>query len=282
MSNQTVTLQTIQNMIITLPGREPFMLGQDLATIYETEPKRIAEAVKRNQARFPDDFVFQLTDTEVEILRTQIATANFAKIRTNPLGFYQAGANMLSVVLHSAIAVDRSIQIMRAFTAMEIQAANNVLLSARETLRKARQAEQHAKLEWQQNRAIGKVVRLKETEVIKEFIGYAKGQGSKSAEMYYLSLSVMLNRELFSIEPKSTPENFRDTLSTSQIRHVEMAETAITLALLEGMEKMLPYKAIFVFAKERVRLLLKTIGKPSPLMLGEPANQLTFIVDVVA
>ncbi|MBF0341510.1 MAG: ORF6N domain-containing protein [Magnetococcales bacterium] len=282
MSNQTVTLQTIQSMIIVLPGREPFMLAQDLAAIYETEPKYIARAVKRNTARFPDDFVFQLTDEEVEILRCQIGTAKFAKIRSNPLGFFQTGANMLSVVLNSSIAVERSKQIVRAFTAMEVHAANDVLLSARETLRKARQAERHAQIEWQKNRAIGKVARRDETDTVKVFIGYAKGQGSKNAEMYYLNLSAMLNRELFGLEPKNTPDHFRDTLDAAQLGHVRMAEIAVGRALTEGMEKTLPYKAIFLFAKERVKMLVQMVGRPHPLMLGDPANTLTLPVQVVA
>lgn len=282
MSNQTVTVQTIQDMIITLPGREPFMLAQDLASIYETEPMRIGEAVKRNQKRFPDDFVFRLTDEETAILKSQIAISNLSSKanRDNPLGFYRTGANMLSMVLKSPIAVDRSKQIVRAFTAMEVETANNVLQSARETLRKARQAERHAQLEWQQARSTGKQTRREETDIIKEFIGYAKGQGSKSAEMYYLAFSVMVNRELFGLEPKNTPENFRDTLDAAQLSHVRMAEIATGRALTEGMAKILPYKAVFAFAKERVRLLVQMVGKPHPLMLDEPANAQLLVLEV--
>ena len=108
MNNPAVSVQAIQSTIITLPDRESFMLGQDLAAIYETEPRAITQAVKRNPARFDERFVFQLTDEETAILKCQFGTsksdlrsqtviANFAKMRFNPLGFTQAGANMLSV-----------------------------------------------------------------------------------------------------------------------------------------------------------------------------------------
>ena len=116
MPNQAVTVQAIQNTIFTLPGRQPFMLGQDLAAIYETETKYITRAVERNPDRFPDDFVFQLTDEETAALKSQIASSNpelkcqfgTSKLspmanRANPHGFYQTGANMLSTVLKSPV-----------------------------------------------------------------------------------------------------------------------------------------------------------------------------------
>ncbi|MBF0629312.1 MAG: ORF6N domain-containing protein, partial [Magnetococcales bacterium] len=264
MSMQEVSITTIQHSILSLPDREPFMLGQDLAVIYEVEPRAITQAVKRNPERFPEDFAFRLTDEETAFLKSQNVTSNLsAKAnRDNPLGFYRTGANMLSAVLKSPVAVQRSITIMRAFSALEEHGINQVLQSAKETLRKARQAERHAQLEWQQARSIGKQTRREETDVIKEFIGYAKGQGSRNAEMYFLSLSAMVNRELFGLEPKNTPDHFRDTLDAAQLGHLRMAEIAVGRALTEGMANTLPYKAIFTFAKERVKQLITMVGKP--------------------
>ncbi|MBF0262934.1 MAG: Rha family transcriptional regulator [Magnetococcales bacterium] len=141
-----------------------------------------------------------------------------------------------------------------------------------EAIRQARQAERHAQLEWQQARSTGKLARREETDIIKEFIGYAKGQGSRNADMYYLSLTAMVNRKLFGLEPKNTPEHFRDTLDAAQLGHLRMAEIAVRRALTEGMTNMLPYKAIFTFAKERVKQLIAMVGKPHPLLTGEPAN----------
>jgi hypothetical protein len=68
-------IQTIQNKIYEIRG-ERVMLDKDLAALYETETKRLIEAVKRNIKRFPKDFMFQLTAAEFESLRSQFATSN--------------------------------------------------------------------------------------------------------------------------------------------------------------------------------------------------------------
>jgi len=121
-ATSSLTLQAIQTKIHHLPTRvKPFMLGQDLAELYEVEPKHITQAVKRNPRRFPSDFYFQLTDNEVDILRSQNITAISNMVRINPLGFHREGANMLSAVLKSVIAAERSVQIMYAFSALEAE-----------------------------------------------------------------------------------------------------------------------------------------------------------------
>jgi hypothetical protein len=118
--NNEPTVQEIQSRIIHLPNRPPFMLDKDLAEIYETETKRINEAVRRNPKRFPSDFCFRLTKEETDFLRSQNATfKQLQDVKYLPHGFTREGANMLSAVLHTDVAVDRSIQIMRAFSAME-------------------------------------------------------------------------------------------------------------------------------------------------------------------
>jgi hypothetical protein len=117
----SLTIQEIQARIKTLPNHAPFMLDQDLACLYDTEVRHINQAVKRNLERFPSDFCFQLTKKDVQFLRSQSVIANSPKSRTNPYGFTREGANMLCVVLHTKIAVERSIQIMRAFSALESQ-----------------------------------------------------------------------------------------------------------------------------------------------------------------
>ena len=72
---ENVTAQTIEDKIFTIRGVQ-VMLDRDLAELYEVETKRINEQVKRNIERFPEEFCFQLTKEEVEILRSQIATLN--------------------------------------------------------------------------------------------------------------------------------------------------------------------------------------------------------------
>ena len=93
------------------------MVDRDLAVLYGVELKRMNEAVKRNIERFPADFMFQLTQDEWDILRSQNATANknLSKIRYMPYVFTEHGVLMLSNVLNSPKAINMSIQIIRVF-----------------------------------------------------------------------------------------------------------------------------------------------------------------------
>jgi len=91
------------------------MLDSDLAELYEVETKRINEQVKRNQNRFPPDFMFQLTEEEVRNLKSQTATSSWGGRRKPPYAFTEHGVLMLSSVLKSDRAVAVNIQIMRVY-----------------------------------------------------------------------------------------------------------------------------------------------------------------------
>ncbi len=92
------------------------MLNRDLAELYGVETKRLKEQVKRNIDRFPEDFMFELSHDEFEILRSQIATSRWGGTRYAPMVFTEQGVAMLSSVLNSERAIQVNIQIMRAFT----------------------------------------------------------------------------------------------------------------------------------------------------------------------
>ena len=131
-------IQTIQSMIYEIRGQR-VMLDFDLAEMYGVETRRLNEQVKRNIERFPEDFMFQLTKGEHEILKSQIATSNssenqnvavsISQIATSkpkerrggtqkrPYAFTENGVAMLSSVLRSPLAIQVNIGIMRAFTA---------------------------------------------------------------------------------------------------------------------------------------------------------------------
>lgn len=94
------------------------MLDSDLADLYGVETKNLNKAVKRNLKRFPDDFMFQLTEEEHEILRFQIGTLRFehgGHKKYLPYVFTQEGISMLSGVLRSDRAIEVNIAIMRTF-----------------------------------------------------------------------------------------------------------------------------------------------------------------------
>lgn len=91
------------------------MLDSDLALLYEVKTKRLNEQVIRNKKRFPEDFMFQLTEQEAVFLRSQTATSKRGGRRYLPYVFTQEGVAMLSSVLNSERAIMVNIQIMRAF-----------------------------------------------------------------------------------------------------------------------------------------------------------------------
>ena len=92
------------------------MLDSDLAELYEVETKRLNEQVKRNESRFPDDFMFQLTSEEWENLKSQNATSSWGGRRKLPYAFTEHGVLMLSSVLNSKRAIAVNIHIMRVYT----------------------------------------------------------------------------------------------------------------------------------------------------------------------
>lgn len=91
------------------------MMDFHLAELYEVETKALKQAVKRNRYRFPDDFMFQLTKTEFESLRSQIVTSNRGGTRYMPYAFTEQGVAMISSILQSRKAIEVNIAIMRAF-----------------------------------------------------------------------------------------------------------------------------------------------------------------------
>ena len=117
------------------------MLDSDLAVIYGVTAKRLNEQLKRNRARFPDDFAFQLTVQEFMNLKSQIATSSlksqFVISRSHggkrklPWVFTEHGALMLASVLNSEIAVQASVRVVRAFVRLREMVVANAQLAAK-------------------------------------------------------------------------------------------------------------------------------------------------------
>ena len=113
---QMVPVEIIERKIYLIRGCK-VMLDSHLAELYNVPTKRLNEAVKRNRGRFPDDFMFQLSEEELENLRSQIATssAGHGGRRSPPYAFTEHGVAMLSSVLSSKRAIELNILIIRAF-----------------------------------------------------------------------------------------------------------------------------------------------------------------------
>jgi hypothetical protein len=109
----------IKSKIYELRGVK-VMLDFDLAELYGVETKRLKEQVKRNIERFPDDFMFQLSNNECSELVANCDQfwSNIKHSSINPLAFTQEGVAMLSGILRSPKAVEMNICIMRAFVVL--------------------------------------------------------------------------------------------------------------------------------------------------------------------
>lgn len=125
-----IPLETIKTLIYLIRDQK-VILDQDIASLYGVETRRLNEQVKRNRDRFPEDFMFQLTSTEFEILKSQIATSNWGGRRTAPYAFTEQGIAMLSSVLSSQRAIGVNIAVVRAFVQLR-----TILTSHEEVSRK--------------------------------------------------------------------------------------------------------------------------------------------------
>ena len=125
----------IEQMILLIRNQQ-VMLDSDLADLYNVQTRTLNQAVKRNIARFPESFCFQLNHDETENLRSQIVISNPGPDdrggrRYLPYAFTQQGIAMLSSVLKSETAIQVSINIMNAFVAMHKLLVNHALLFER-------------------------------------------------------------------------------------------------------------------------------------------------------
>ena len=128
---ETVNKQNLQDKIYTIRGLQ-VMLDRDLAEFYGVKSIRLREQVKRNIERFPNDFMFQLSENEVDFMVSQNAIPSKQHLGGSlPLVFTEQGVATLSSVLTSKMAVEIHIQIMRAFVNMRKFISNNALIFQR-------------------------------------------------------------------------------------------------------------------------------------------------------
>jgi len=98
--------------------RRRVILDRDLALLYGVQAKRFNEQVRRNLRKFPPDFMFELTNQEFAILRSQFATSSWGGRRYAPLAFTEHGAIMAATLLNSPRAIEISVYVVRAFIGM--------------------------------------------------------------------------------------------------------------------------------------------------------------------
>ena len=126
MSHDLIPSELVESKIFVFRGKN-VMIDRDLAILYGVETRVLNQAVRRNTRRFPEDFMFQLTDQESQNLRSQIVTSSleYGGRRYSPYVFTEQGVAMLSSVLKSDRAIQVNIQIMRTFTIMREMLTEN-------------------------------------------------------------------------------------------------------------------------------------------------------------
>ncbi|HEU0204428.1 MAG TPA: ORF6N domain-containing protein [Burkholderiaceae bacterium] len=125
-------METIAARIVLVRGQK-VLLDADLAVFYGVQTRALVQAVKRNLDRFPDDFMFQLSNQELAVLRSQtvISSATHGGRRYAPYAFTEQGVAMLSSVLNSTQAIRVNIAIMRAFVKLrEMPCSSRAFLSS--------------------------------------------------------------------------------------------------------------------------------------------------------
>ena len=131
MQELIINENNIKDKIYTIRNLQ-VMLDKDLAELYGVKPIRLREQIKRNIARFPDDFMFQLNEDEVDLMVSQNAIPSRKYLGGSlPLVFTEQGVSMLSSVLRSEIAVNISVQIIRVFVSMRKIISQNISMFER-------------------------------------------------------------------------------------------------------------------------------------------------------
>jgi phage regulator Rha-like protein len=133
-----IPVETIVSKILFLRN-EKVLLDRDLAEMYGVETKQLKRAVRRNIDRFPNDFMFKLTNAEHRSLRRQFGTLKRgAHSKYPPMAFTEQGVAMLSTVLNSRRAIEVNIAIMRAFVHLR-----KMIVSHKELAKKLKELEHH-------------------------------------------------------------------------------------------------------------------------------------------
>lgn len=138
------SIQIIQTKIYELRGQK-VMLDSDLAELYNVETRVMNQSVKRNMKRFPEDFMFQLTETEWKNMSSQFVMTSRAKRPKSalPFVFTEQGVAMLSGLLNSDVAIEANIRIMRAFVQVRKMLANPAMDELSELKREVKEIKEY-------------------------------------------------------------------------------------------------------------------------------------------
>lgn len=188
-------LEVIQSKIYDIRGQK-VMLDRDLAEMYGVETRALNQAVKRNTDRFPVDFMFQLTDEETEIWKSQIVMSNSIKmgVRRNPYVFTELGVAMLSSVLNSKTAIQINMGIMRAFVAARQLLLNPPTDPVRELQSEVKELKEYIEEVFADYNDINDDTRM-QLELINQTLAELQAQRLWQTSRVILSASLLLRRD---------------------------------------------------------------------------------------
>lgn len=187
-----------------------------------------------------------------EFNRSNFGAIEYADSKGRSMPAYRIsrdGFTMLAMGFTGAVAAKWREAFIGAFNAMERKLRSTAAL--------------HSDPLWQKFRLGGKVVRHDLTDTLRDFIEYAKGQGSTSAEKYYMIVTKMEYKALFMVG-EAVGKDFRDRLTIRQTSYLTAAEAIAQKAFREGMAKGVHYKEIYQLAKLRVEAYSGLLGPTSP------------------
>ena len=165
----------IMNKIYLIRGQK-VMLDNDLAELYGVETKQLKRAVRRNIKRFPPDFMFELSQEELENLRSQFGTSSWGGIRYPPMAFSEQGVAMLSSVLNSDRAILVNIRIIRIFMKMReiFQSNKDIILKLNEIEQKLSGHDDKIILIFEYLRQLEQAKQQQEEQAGRKRIGYRR------------------------------------------------------------------------------------------------------------
>lgn len=223
------------NALITFQGSKPFVSTLDIAEGIGVKNRAIIQLAKRYQPQFEELGVLTFEMSKPPRNSKGGRPETYALLNEGQATF------LLTLSKNTPAVVAFKLRLTKAFTAL------------------ARQAIRKAELEWQQARSQGKVARKQETDTIKAFIEYAKGQGSKHPAFYYTNLTKATYKALFLVNGPMA--GLREKLDPVQLGMLSTAEYVANQELQEGMEKGMHYRDIYTTARDRVGSLGGQIGQ---------------------
>lgn len=255
----------MENLVELYKGKEPRTNSRLVAKGFDISHRAVVNHIQKYRIEFEDlgalpSELWKRKESEVGISNTDLIKKKASKGRAElqEVAYFINEEQFMflgTLVNNSPISVKFKHTLVKDYARCRTQLAK---------LASTRSSE-----EWQHVRNDGKAVYLQKTDVIKQFVDYATAQGSKSANMYYVTLSTMENKALFLLEQKY--KNVREFLNVRQLGQVMVADQIVEKALADGMKKELPYKEIYVLAKDRVIQFSEILGKSMVIeMLEKP------------